>query len=95
MKQHDRIPSHFRPNEASKMLLIAHRATLQALGTLSENEQQSLLIHAQMLDYNVPGGKLNRGMAVADVLTAVKEGQVRHSQSVLCIAVYNMFALFF
>ena len=27
----------------------------------------------QMLDYNVPGGKLNRGMAVADVLRAVKE----------------------
>lgn len=31
----------------------------------------------QMLDYNVPGGKLNRGMAVLDVLRALKgEGQV-------------------
>ena len=30
----------------------------------------------QALDYNVPGGKLNRGMAVADVLRAIKEGQV-------------------
>lgn len=29
-----------------------------------------------MLDYNVPGGKLNRGMAVADVLKAVKETEV-------------------
>ena len=29
-----------------------------------------------MLDYNVPGGKLNRGMAVADVLSAIKEGEV-------------------
>lgn len=26
----------------------------------------------QMLDYNVPGGKLNRGMAVLDALQAVK-----------------------
>ena len=25
-----------------------------------------------MLDYNVPGGKLNRGMAVLDVLKALK-----------------------
>lgn len=30
----------------------------------------------QALDYNVPGGKLNRGMAVADVYRAIKEGQV-------------------
>lgn len=29
-----------------------------------------------MLDYNVPGGKLNRGMAVLDVLRALK-GTVR------------------
>lgn len=26
----------------------------------------------QMLNYNVPGGKLNRGMAVADVLSALR-----------------------
>jgi len=26
-----------------------------------------------MLDYNVPGGKLNRGMAVLDVLNALKD----------------------
>lgn len=26
----------------------------------------------QMLDYNVPGGKLNRGMAVYDTLEAIK-----------------------
>ncbi len=32
---------------------------------------------SQMLDYNVPGGKLNRGMAVYDVLVAVKGEQVR------------------
>ena len=25
-----------------------------------------------MLDFNVPGGKLNRGMAVLDVLKAIK-----------------------
>jgi ATP-dependent protease ClpP protease subunit len=30
-----------------------------------------------MLDYNVPGGKLNRGMAVLDVLQALKGDQVR------------------
>lgn len=29
-----------------------------------------------MLDYNVPGGKLNRGMAVLDVLRALKLDQV-------------------
>ena len=26
----------------------------------------------QMLDYNVPGGKLNRGMAVLDVVKALR-----------------------
>ncbi len=31
-----------------------------------------------MLDYNVPGGKLNRGMAVLDVLRALKDPAVRH-----------------
>ncbi|KAK9807629.1 hypothetical protein WJX72_004700 [[Myrmecia] bisecta] len=30
---------------------------------------------AKMLDYNVPGGKLNRGMAVVDVLRSLKNGQ--------------------
>ncbi len=29
-----------------------------------------------MLDYNVPGGKLNRGMAVYDVLVALKGADV-------------------
>ena len=29
-----------------------------------------------MLDYNVPGGKLNRGMAVADILRVFKKGEV-------------------
>jgi hypothetical protein len=31
----------------------------------------------QMLDYNVPGGKLNRGMAVYDVLASIKGAEVR------------------
>jgi hypothetical protein len=31
----------------------------------------------QMLDYTVPGGKLNRGMAVYDVLAAMKGSEVR------------------
>lgn len=29
-----------------------------------------------MLDYNVPHGKLNRGMAVLDVLASAKGGEV-------------------
>ncbi len=29
-----------------------------------------------MLDFNVPGGKLNRGMAVPDVLKAIKGTEV-------------------
>ncbi len=33
----------------------------------------------QMLDYNVPGGKLNRGMAVYDVLASIKGDEVRAS----------------
>lgn len=36
---------------------------------------------SQMLDYNVPGGKLNRGMAVFDVLKAVKGTKVRSSEN--------------
>ena len=35
---------------------------------------------SQMLDYNVPGGKLNRGMAVLDVLRALKHPAVRHME---------------
>jgi hypothetical protein len=34
------------------------------------------LTWSQMLDYNVPGGKLNRGMAVYDVLAAMKGSEV-------------------
>lgn len=30
-----------------------------------------------MLEFNVPGGKLNRGMAVLDVLKAIKGTEVR------------------
>ena len=35
-----------------------------------------MLNKSQALDYNVPGGKLNRGMAVADVYRAIKAGEV-------------------
>jgi ATP-dependent protease ClpP protease subunit len=35
-----------------------------------------LLCVDQMLDYNVPGGKLNRGMAVYDVLVSIKGAEV-------------------
>lgn len=30
----------------------------------------------QVMDYNVPGGKLNRGMAVYDVVSAIKGADV-------------------
>ena len=33
----------------------------------------------QMLDYNVPGGKLNRGLAVGDILGHLQQDQVRSS----------------
>lgn len=36
-----------------------------------------------MLDYNVPGGKLNRGMAVADALVVIKGKQVGCAQCLL------------
>lgn len=37
------------------------------------------------MDYNVPGGKLNRGMAVYDVLAAIKDSQVqRHLAKNTC-----------
>lgn len=35
-----------------------------------------LLLYAQMLEFNVPGGKLNRGMAVLDVLKAIQGTEV-------------------
>lgn len=34
---------------------------------------------SQILDYNVPGGKLNRGMAVYDVLVAILGAEVSHA----------------
>lgn len=33
-----------------------------------------------MLEFNVPGGKLNRGMAVLDVLKAIKGSEVCFEQ---------------
>ncbi|KAJ9509738.1 hypothetical protein QJQ45_011264 [Haematococcus lacustris] len=38
---------------------------------------------AQVLDYNVPGGKLNRGMAVYDVLAAIKGAEALAEADVL------------
>lgn len=48
-----------------------------------------------MLDFNVPGGKLNRGMAVLDVLKAIKGTEVElalratrfHPSALTCLAV--------
>lgn len=40
-----------------------------------------------MLDYNVPGGKLNRGMAVLDVLMALKQGKVSTEEAFIANAV--------
>ena len=37
----------------------------------------------QMLTFNVPGGKLNRGMAVLDVLKAIKGTEVELAQRVM------------
>lgn len=34
-----------------------------------------------MLDYNVPGGKLNRGMAVYDVLASIQGEEVSAANS--------------
>ena len=34
---------------------------------------KSYLAISQMMDYNVKGGKLNRGMAVSDTLQALKK----------------------
>eukprot|EP00884_Botryococcus_braunii_P004540 jgi/Botrbrau1/14087/Bobra.182_3s0033.1 len=39
---------------------------------LAGQSQSSLTYIAEMLDYNVPGGKLNRGRGVADALMAIK-----------------------
>ncbi len=43
----------------------------------------------QMLDYNVPGGKLNRGMAVYDVLAAIK-GDKASLMLMFVMAVINL-----
>lgn len=49
----------------------------------------------QVLDYNVPGGKLNRGMAVYDVLVAlqqvsadIKHGTYACADAVACCRTY-------
>ena len=39
-----------------------------------------IIIALQMLEFNVPGGKLNRGMAVLDVLRAIKGSEVCFEQ---------------
>lgn len=40
-----------------------------------------------MLDYTVPGGKLNRGMAVLDVLMALKGGSVTKEEAFIANAI--------
>jgi hypothetical protein len=40
----------------------------------------------QVMDYNVPGGKLNRGMAVYDVIAAIKGAEVRSALAHGCPA---------
>ena len=44
----------------------------------------------QTLDYNVPGGKLNRGMAVADSLTATTHPKVLALEAFACPAACSM-----
>ena len=46
---------------------------LSGRSPLSSMPSPALSVHSQMLDFNVPGGKLNRGMAVADALAAHKQ----------------------
>ena len=46
-------------------------------GLLRPNHKQFTAVLFQMLDFNVPGGKLNRGMAVYDVLAAISGAEVR------------------
>ena len=40
-----------------------------------------------MLDYNVPGGKLNRGMAVGDILLHLTKDVCPMTASVLCFII--------
>jgi hypothetical protein len=43
-----------------------------------------------MTDYTVPGGKLNRGMAVYDVLASIKGAEVG---TLRCSALYNHYCI--
>lgn len=55
---------------------------LGALSTAGYNAQAPLTtvpMCMQMLEFNVPGGKLNRGMAVLDTLKALRGNKVCRS----------------
>ena len=49
-------------------------------------------LHAQMLDYNVPGGKLNRGLAVGDILCHLKQ-DVRQPQASCTACLHHVFSV--
>ena len=71
----------FTAQDLVQKLKLSQRRRLWALHMLLA--QTAVAFFAlQTLDYNVPGGKLNRGMAVLDVLRALKGDQASHARRV-------------
>lgn len=60
--------------ELARLRVSLHRprSAIRAHVIKSSGGKESWCCELQMLDYNVPGGKLNRGMAVLDALRALR-----------------------
>jgi Polyprenyl synthetase len=71
----------FTAQDLVQKLKLSQRRRLWAL-RMPLAQTAVALFALQTLDYNVPGGKLNRGMAVLDVLRALKGDQVSHARRV-------------
>jgi farnesyl diphosphate synthase len=51
---------------------VLRRELLESMSTKNEMSEEAVQMAATMMDYNVPGGKLNRGTTVLAVLRALK-----------------------
>jgi hypothetical protein len=71
----------FTARDPVQKLKLCQRRRLWAL-RMPLAQTAVALFALQTLDYNVPGGKLNRGMAVLDVLRALKGDQASHARRV-------------
>lgn len=77
-------------------LIVHDMDCLTAIGIIGNSEELLPLTirggaYLQMLDYNVPGGKLNRGLAVADILGHLQQDKARFTFKLPLLPMYMLY----